>query len=286
MVQSKTMRVVDGMHRLAAALSCGRTEIEVRLVDMTDAEAFLYGVGANIAHGLPLTLSDRRFAARQVMALYPAWSDRAVGRASGLSGRTVSLLRDKPAPGAPGSQMRIGLDGRARPLDGAARRSAARELIAAKPEASLREIARQAGVSPGTVRRVRGDMEKASSGTPAAEALTRVYGARVLPAPSVGDAPSAEEAPSASAAVDVETALANLRQDPSLRYQANGRGLLRLLHQRPAHMLRRDVLDAIPAHCVPVILDVVRAHAQEWRDLEDALDHVAKERPDAVQPRI
>uniref|UniRef100_A0AAU3GPB7 Uncharacterized protein n=1 Tax=Streptomyces sp. NBC_01401 TaxID=2903854 RepID=A0AAU3GPB7_9ACTN len=50
-------------------------------------------------------------------------------------------------------------------------------------------------------------------------------------------------------------------------------------------MLRRDVLDAIPAHCVPVILDVVRVYARERRDLEEALDHVAKERPGAVRPR-
>ncbi|MFJ8752641.1 ParB N-terminal domain-containing protein [Streptomyces sp. NPDC102441] len=280
-VQRKTMRVIDGMHRLSAALACGRKEIEVRLVDMSDAEAFLYGVEANIAHGLPLTLSDRRFAARQVMALYPEWSDRAVGRASGLSGKTVSQLRDRTASDAPGSQVRIGLDGRARPLDSAARRSAARELITARPEASLREIARQAGISPGTVRRIRGDMEKTPSGPPASAALTRVCTARV-PGPSPVPA---QEAPSAPASVNVDTALANLRQDPSLKYQANGRGLLRLLHQRPARILSPDVLEAIPAHCVPVVLGVVRAYAQEWRDLEDALDKVAKEQPEAVQPR-
>ncbi|MFE5239600.1 winged helix-turn-helix transcriptional regulator [Streptomyces sp. NPDC056627] len=276
-VQSRTMRVIDGMHRLKAALACGRTEIRVRLVDMSDVQAFLYAVEANIAHGLPLTLADRRNAARQVIALYPAWSDRAVGRASGLSGKTVSALRGRAGQGEPGPQVRIGLDGRARPLDSAARRSAARELLTAQPDASLREIARQAGISPGTVRRIRGDMEKAPSGSAVPAALTRVCSARVPQTPAEQEA--------SAAAVDVEAALANLRQDPSLKYQANGRGLLRLLHQRPAQMLRRDVLEAIPVHCVPIILGVVRAQAQEWRELEDALDKVAKAQPEAVQPR-
>lgn len=47
------MRVIDGMHRLRAAQLQGRTEIDARLLDISDAEAFLRGVAANVSHGLP-----------------------------------------------------------------------------------------------------------------------------------------------------------------------------------------------------------------------------------------
>ncbi|MFC7729983.1 hypothetical protein [Actinomadura keratinilytica] len=63
LVHRRTMRVVDGMHRLRAARLQGRCEIGVRFVDGPDADVFVAAVRANIGHGLPLSLADREAAA-------------------------------------------------------------------------------------------------------------------------------------------------------------------------------------------------------------------------------
>src|SRR5437868_3368952 len=62
-VHRPSMRVVDGTHRLHAARRQGRETIDVVWFDGTEAEAFLHTVEANIRHGLPLTLADRKDAA-------------------------------------------------------------------------------------------------------------------------------------------------------------------------------------------------------------------------------
>lgn len=86
-VHRDTMRVIDGMHRLRAAVLRGDAEIEVRFFDGSAAAAFVAGVEANIAHGLPLSAADRRAAARRILGSYPQWSDRATRRAPGWTPR-------------------------------------------------------------------------------------------------------------------------------------------------------------------------------------------------------
>ncbi len=54
-VNRRDMRVIDGMHRLLAAVSRGQESIEVEYFDGSDDEAFLLEVHANTAHGLPLS---------------------------------------------------------------------------------------------------------------------------------------------------------------------------------------------------------------------------------------
>ncbi|GAA2745597.1 ParB N-terminal domain-containing protein [Kitasatospora cinereorecta] len=161
-VHRPTMRVIDGMHRLRAAVLRGETEIGVRFFEGTSEEAFVLGVRANTEHGLPLTAADRRTAARRILAAHPRWSDGAVAASAGISPKTVAALRTRSGPAGPGGMVaagptgvRIGRDGRARPVDSAEGRRTAGRLLADAPEASLREIARQAGISPGTVRDVR-----------------------------------------------------------------------------------------------------------------------------------
>src|SRR6266536_5847535 len=65
-VHRPTMRVVDGVHRLRAAQLCGRDEIEVRFFDGSEQEAFVLAVRTNVAHGMPLSLADRKAAAARI----------------------------------------------------------------------------------------------------------------------------------------------------------------------------------------------------------------------------
>ena len=112
LVQRKTMRVIDGMHRLKAAVLRGERTIEAIFYDGDDAEAFVLAVRSNVQHGLPLTLSDRKAAAARIVILNPHWSDRAIAEVSGLSAKTVATVRSDAADLLPEDSRRIGRDGR------------------------------------------------------------------------------------------------------------------------------------------------------------------------------
>src|SRR4051794_5816808 len=55
LVDRRTMRVIDGIHRLMAASLKGQKMIDVKLFDGSREEAFLKAVEANVEHGLPLS---------------------------------------------------------------------------------------------------------------------------------------------------------------------------------------------------------------------------------------
>ncbi|MEU7897664.1 ParB/RepB/Spo0J family partition protein [Nonomuraea sp. NPDC049152] len=276
LVQKQSLRVIDGMHRILAAELQGRTEIRARLMDVGDANAFLYSVSANIAHGLALSLSDRRNAAVQIIRLYPDWSDRAVARAAGLSGKTVSALRARQSSVAPPGR-RLGLDGRTRPVNSAAGRAIAQELLAKKPEASLREIAKEAGISPGTVRRVRAELQGKAEQRPSnGDVSVRVVRRRVTLERNSAPTPSAHNPSFGPTAADCEAILEILRNDPSLRYRDTGRGLLQLLHhQRPVFARTTKIMDTIPPHCRPAVAVLARIYAQGWLELAQNLEETA-----------
>ena len=70
--------LVDGHHRVAAAqlLECDR--IPALVFKGSHADAYVEAVRSNISHGMPLTLSERRRAGRQILAVHPTWSDRRI----------------------------------------------------------------------------------------------------------------------------------------------------------------------------------------------------------------
>jgi hypothetical protein len=154
-VHRATMNVIDGWHRLAAARQRGDTDIHAIYFDGTADEAFIEGVRANVSHGRPLTLRDRRRAAHRVISTHPDWSDRAISRACGLSPKTVARERRAVAPAGTVADGRIGLDGRVRPIDPEARRAEVVRLLEQRPDASPAVIADIVGVSPSTVRGIR-----------------------------------------------------------------------------------------------------------------------------------
>jgi hypothetical protein len=211
------MRVIDGMHRLRAAQLRGRTEIEVRFFRGAEEAAFVLAVQANTTHGLPLTLADREAAAARILRSHPHWSDRAIASATGLAARTVSAIRSRSRESVPPATMRLGRDGRVRPLNAVEGRLRAHAVIQQYPQATLREIAKASGVSLGTARDVRQRVRQGMDPLPGRHQQDRQAAGKragaVQPEPSQ----------------DCTAVLQNLRKDPSLRFTDSGRSLLRLL---------------------------------------------------------
>lgn len=259
LVHRGTMRVVDGMHRLRAAVLRGQEQVEVRFVDGSGHAVFVLAVEANIAHGLPLSLADREAAAVRILTGYPYWSDRAIAATTGLSAVTVGALRRRGTGGRPQPPTRIGRDGRCRPVNGTEGRRRASELMASNPDASLREIAKAVGMSPGTVLDVRNRLSRGED-----PVTNRQRAAENRPA---GRAPGGGEVRDRAATLQV------LRRDPSLRFSENGRSAVRWLE---AHTITTQdwtaVFASIPPHCRGMVADLARGCAESWREMAAALD--------------
>ncbi|WP_444978674.1 hypothetical protein [Actinoplanes derwentensis] len=246
------MRIIDGMHRLRAAQLNGESCITARLLDDDDKTSYLRSISANVSHGLPLSLTDRRAAALELISMFPHCSDRSIGRAAGITGKTVGSLRKKFGGAMPAT--RTGRDGRIRPIDNASAKRAVTELITQNPEASLREIARNAGVSPNTVRSIRQQM----TATPGQDDNSDGQNNRSFQGKT--DSRTSEKI--------TETLLTNLRNDPALRYSETGRLLLRLLHQEIRNPVT-TLVDSLPPHCLPSVANVAWDIAQQWMQVSE-----------------
>jgi hypothetical protein len=254
LVHQHTMRVIDGMHRLRAAQLRGDETIAVRWFDGADDLAFVLAVEANVTHGLPLSRADREAAATRILTHRPQWSDRAVAKVTGLSAKTVRAVRERATAHLPRLHARLGQDGRVRPVSSADGRRRASEILAARPDTSLRDVARMAGISPGTVRDVRMRMLREEDPVPACQRRDDTNAKPGSPAP------------------DPLSALRTLRRDPSLRYSVTGRALLRWLHMTA---LDRDgwrrLAGDLPEHCADTVADLARGCATELRRFADEL---------------
>lgn len=82
--------VIDGFHRYEAARRLGM--LSLPCVVREDA-GYPEAVAANLRHGLPLSLEDRKDAARWWRDQEPGLSDREIARRVGLSPTTVGKLR-------------------------------------------------------------------------------------------------------------------------------------------------------------------------------------------------
>ncbi|MGP3971681.1 thioesterase domain-containing protein [Streptomyces sp. 6N223] len=217
------MRVIDGMHRLRVAAEQGRDLIPAQFFDGSEQDAFALSVQRNTRHGLPLSTADRTAAANRILASHPEWSDRMIASITGLSTKTLRALRRGETERIPEATARLGRDGRLRPVDSSAGRLRASELIRANPKASLRAIASEAGISPGTVRDVRERMRRGENPLPAKRrpAAERERAA-TDPVPCDGRPPRHRPR-------DPASVLERLMNDPALRLTESGRQLLRLL---------------------------------------------------------
>lgn len=262
LVHRATMRVLDGVHRVQAARARGETAIDAIFFDGDADTAFVLAVRANIGHGLPLTLADRRAAAQRLLEIRPEWSDRAVAATTGLAPGTVRKLREQSTDDAPAAAAaaRVGRDGRARPLDASASRQRAAEVIAERPDASLRVIASLAGVSLSTARDVRQRLSNGEDPVP---------NGRTRPArPKVAGAHTGTRSPSVPAQGRRSSILHGLKRDPALRYSAKGRGILQWLETHAVELEDWSRLaDSVPPHCGYLIAELAMDCARAWEEV-------------------
>jgi len=156
LVARSDLTLIDGWHRLAAATELGLDTIAVEFFDGSETDGLVEALRRNASHGLPLTLSERKSAARQLLVTRPEWSDRGIGKLCGLAAGTVRAVRAVASEGAPIVQLerRVGRDGRTRPARPAEQRRRIVEALRDSPGASARSIAVRIGASPATVRAV------------------------------------------------------------------------------------------------------------------------------------
>ncbi|WP_414639182.1 streptomycin biosynthesis regulator [Actinophytocola sp.] len=269
------MRVIDGMHRLWAAKLKNLQEIEARFFDGTPEEAFVLAVQSNIRRGLPLTLEEREAAAKRVIEFYPHLSDRALAARTGLAARTVSMIRKRLT--AEGKQLnaRIGLDGKSRPVNGVEGRLRASDVIAAYPDASLRTVAKEAGVSVATARDVRQRVRRGESPVPPGlvPAMSRATSVPVRATRRV-----LAQGTVTSTTNDATALWETLTKDPSLRLSESGRTLLRLLRfSAMAPDARSQLIDAIPVHSAEVVRHLATQCAEAWRCFAEELAERAQQ---------
>jgi ParB-like chromosome segregation protein Spo0J len=261
------MGVLDGAHRLLAAELRQQPTIDVLFFDGSAEDAFVLAVEANVCHGLPLSAADRRAAATRILRSHPQWSDRAIAARSGLAARTVAALRRDDRLGQPSPQdrpeapARIGRDGVVRPLNTAEGRRTAARLLAANPRASLRDVARQARISPGTVRDVRLRTDRGEDPVPPR-----------LRSPATRPPAAVVVALDSKAEQSLEQLVRNLCRDPALRLTEAGRLLLRMLDLQLCGTRRRaDLVRAVPAHRTTMTAAAAHLCARAWQELADRL---------------
>ncbi|MDQ7807634.1 streptomycin biosynthesis protein [Amycolatopsis sp. A133] len=260
-VHRPSMRVVDGMHRLQAAVLRGQDVIDVQWYDGEECDAFAVAVRNNTTHGLPLSLADRRIAAAKIIESHPNWSDRMIAMIVNLAATTVRGIRAGSAVQPDEAAARIGMDGRLRRSDTAARRQVAAQLLQQRPDSSLREIAEEAGLAPSTVldvrRRIRVGLDP-----------VRPNRNRAQP----GKRSDREPEPAPKLVADELDVLRNLRRDPALRFTETGRTLLRWLEIGPLDAnTRATVADRLAPHCVDTLVVLAARRAAAWQDLAEQL---------------
>ncbi|MFI7004459.1 hypothetical protein [Nocardia sp. NPDC050175] len=293
------MRVIDGAHRLQAAREQGRATIAVKYFDGTDDDAFALAVQVNVSHGLPLSLAERKAAARRLVASHPLWSDRLIASVIGLSHKTVGVERRRSGGESTRLNSRVGRDGKVHRLTVSEGREVAVEIIRNNPAASLREISREAGISVGTAKSVRDRLTRpgyrAARPGPVGEQAAGCGGAAV-PATDGSCAPIGHESPiknqmvgpqhsagTGNATSTQELILRTLRNDPALRFNDKGKVLLRrlALSFTDIHALQRHAAEA-PGHTRLALAKLARANARSWLDLAARLDNgLDRARPDS-----
>jgi hypothetical protein len=112
-----------GYHRVETHRLAGRANVKALVHDLPPEEWLAFAVRSNVTHGLPLTLAERKAAARRMLDASDRRSDRAIAADCGLSPPTIAKLRHPEAEDdstekdfqlAPA--VRVGRDGKARHL--------------------------------------------------------------------------------------------------------------------------------------------------------------------------
>jgi hypothetical protein len=274
-VHGPSMRVIDGIHRVRAAIRRGEETISGKVYHGTDGDAFVLAVRMNIAHGLPLTRSDRTAAAVRIIQSHPQWSDRMIATAVGLSAGTVANARQRSSAQNVQSTTRLGKDGRVRPVNHAAGWAKVAALLADDPTSPNRAIAQQAGVSSSTVHHVRQRLRASQHPTPghyrvpqrpATPQQTDAY-------PSQAQATAHDRA--STSRVDIAAILADLKKDPSLAGDT-AQSVVRCLDRYRVEIpWVNKIIERVPPHRVSSVAQLAREYARVWTHVAAQLEQRA-----------
>lgn len=266
-VHERSGQVIDGVHRVRAALSRGEEYISAILYDGSPEDAFVLAVRLNTSHGLPLSRAERNSAADRILRTHAHYSNRIIARIVGLSEATIRKRRSYVESAEFRSRGRIGQDGRIRPVVGADGRIRVRQLLAERPAASAREIARLASVSTNTVLDVR---RRLASGMDAVLGSENVGG-------KGGDARAQLPVVSLPASIDLgllfEKTFPGLMVDPSIRHSDHGRFVLRSMRANWEVLnLGVEAIEAIPDRWSVPVARMARLYAEFWKNLAGNLE--------------
>ena len=287
LAQRGNLRIIDGMHRFEAAKLRGEKTIKARVIDCTDDDAFILAVKTNTLHGLPLSKADRIAGARHILMGHPDWSDRAIGVATGLSAKTIAGIRRSEADDIQQLTKRLGRDGKRLPVAAAEGRKRAADYIAARPDASLREIARETDVSLGTVQDVRARIRQGLDPLTGGRARpTHIAADSAMDGTEAGGVPEAEprqrgvtsvqigspRRPRATQQVTWPEISPKLASDPRLKYTDGGRAFLRWMAMHVIGVGQwREFVNVVPAHWVTEIILMAERASEEWHDFAEQL---------------
>ncbi len=246
LVHKESMTVIDGHHRLEAVRRAGHELIGAVLVATTLAEAAALAIVANVAHGLPLTISERKEAASRLIEATPDQSDRSIAVLCGLAPSTVAKVRARCLGSTTGYDNRLGVDGhrRGRCSDEVKERLAA--SLHDRPDQSYRTLGRDVGVSASTVSRL------ARRGAPRLGRGTSRNG-------------KGSDATSSGVSATSDVALSSLPE-------AEGFVAWFDSHRIESTAWRR-YLPLVPLSRVYEIADECRARAAAWSEMASALEH-------------
>jgi hypothetical protein len=259
LVHRPSMRVIDGMHRVRAAVILGLETVDAQFFNGSDGEAFIQSVTRNIADGLLLSLADRGAAVRRILAGFPAMSDLSIAVYTGLDPGVVTEVRRRVAAGVPELPLLAGkLPAPA--LAAECGRAAGPALGASgRP---LKPVAREAVLSSlGTPGGVRRDEEQTTGAQP-----------RMVPArtPAARDAQGCPARP--AMARTSRDRLRTLSSNPSLRNSQSGREFLRWLH---GHFVTdeawKELIETVPPHCAETVAEIAMKCSDAWRRFAEEL---------------
>ena len=272
-IHRTSMRVIDGVHRLRATQLRGHDSIAAKFFEGSDAEAFALAVHLNVTHGLPLTLSERKAAARRILLANPHRSDRSIGVLTGVSNKTVAMLRKCLTGEDSPLDVRLGRDGKSRPISPINGRRRAAEFLSTNPAASLREIARTAGVSVSTARDVRARFERGENPLP--DSLAKTSSSCPEPEGHASQDTSAGSRHDRHRGSHDHDLLERLRNDPAVRFSDRGRRLVRLLSTDMAAIgAVNAIAENIPVHCSGTVAEIARRNACAWQEVANKFETV------------
>jgi hypothetical protein len=148
-------------------------------------------------------------------------------------------------------------------------------MIKADPAASIRTIAKAAGVSPSTVWDVQERLRNGVNPVPQRQEQAETAGKREERRDRLSRRPMSR---SREKPADAVLVLRNLRNDPSLRLKEAGRELLRWLetHAAAANDYQR-LADTVPAHCTTTIAELARTNARVWSEFANQVERRGRE---------